>query len=410
MRVSAARERILPSARGRFEVREGAASVTVVGVKTWFVGALVVTCGACADSFSIDDVRRDAEVPDVAVSDDARADVEPIGRWRELAEAYCAGLARCPLHAEAGSLADHLDVAWCSARVERELQQAWPSLSDDASVDVCVATLRSRCPFEDERRGDRSSPLLPGCEPLYPEAPVALGGECVHEQQCEPGASCSDGVEFGCDDGTFRCVDRGGDCRSDLQCVPSEEPVRSVCSEFRCVLERVEARAEDEPCELDLRESPPRRDVCRDGLVCGLNERLWGPTHTCRRPASVGERCRLASCAAGLLCVEAVCVSPTLGTQEGDECSIEHGVETCDERLGLVCVEGTCRRVTGEVDGLCPTRAGSALGCGDDARCRDGVCAALRPLGATCEAGFQCLSGACDRERATCVASCARDR
>jgi hypothetical protein len=41
------------------------------------------------------------------------------------------------------------------------------------------------------------------------------------------------------------------------------------------------------------------------------------------------------------------------------------------------------------------------------------ACAALLPLGATCEAGFHCLSGACDRERATCVASCAlgeRDR
>lgn len=389
----------------------------------------MLALSGCGESYeiSVEDASREADASiDVDTMDGGLAPrdvgvIEAEPALVRLADAYCAGIALCPLAGEARALVDHLDPDWCRARLLPRLERVWTSLDDSSAVDTCARALASRCIDDVERRGGRRRELIPGCEALYPNEPLEDGAECVLHGQCGEGSTCSFGVEDGCDTSAAVCAPRPTECREDAHCPATDSPdTFNACvwdGGFVCFEVGLgDDVGGDEPCGSLFVDERPVLRACSEGWVCAFD----GDTRRCERPGEPGAVCNRSefvdTCGAGLLCVpetstgDGRCVVPPLGTDEGDACFMDGGIDTCDERTGLVCDDGTCRRVTGELGTVCSLSPGSTLRCVDGLRCQGGVCVErrLEPVGGSCRYGGDCASGACDRERGVCVAACAR--
>jgi len=325
----------------------------------------------------------------------ASGSVEPGELDGALATALCEYYARCGLDSD---YATHLDGGCASAVVAglrngvvaealAALEKGTVSYDADAMA-ACLADLASTpC----------SAPLSPDllCESavtgLVPEGgDCTLSVECAGDERCDgatcPG-QCVPRTEAGC------VVD--ADCPSGGQCMAAEGGAR-FC--------RALAR-QGEPCAY----SP----WCIPGLFCTTESGRQAEGSCEERPrAATGEACGPmpygTACAAGDVCAilgpgdptgwleQCVPVAdsggpcypgPEDGCPPGEYCPITTG------ELFAGTYSASCAPTVALGEGCTVDVFG--VGCGPLARCKDGICAALGELGATCTESGDCLSNSC---------------
>ncbi|UJR83369.1 Dickkopf N-terminal cysteine-rich domain-containing protein [Sandaracinus amylolyticus] len=214
---------------------------------------------------------------------------------------------------------------------------------------------------------------------------VAIGAACDETSECVGGARCEDGEcvmadpTANCEDDTTcgalttcepysaqQCVARGsvaigGACLVDEQCAPG-----AYCEGYSTCAARV---ATGEGCD--------RAAMCADGY-CDIGS----PTPTCLAPAAEGEGCDAPIghlgqvCADGLVCVASTCRPPP---PEGQPCGDQNECAT-----GLVCGAGNRCRTPIALGAACDVTAPQSP-CVAGAFCDEGTCAAARPASASCD-------------------------
>jgi hypothetical protein len=304
---------------------------------------------------------------------------------RSFAAAYCGVIARCfPNYYPSPTICE--DLYACSGRSTLRIPQA------DSVLTACTATIQAMtdCP---------SRPSVP-CS-LYTGA--AKEHESCQTAVCEPGLVCRYGDPSTCPV-CERLLPRGAacapsdTCESDYfcsattsKCEPFRRPNESCgenveCAIGQCVNGKCQPlRGEGEPCPTGL--ECGTGSGCRSG-VCTLLAALPGASCTSALPC-LGGVCENGICAA--VCVNGevragYCASNT-------ECSRD---ERCDPRT-LRCIP---RPQAGAPCSPVGNDCVPGLYCDPAARC-----VPLRPLGSVCNAGDQCVSNYCRRDR--CAPQCA---
>jgi len=199
-----------------------------------------------------------------------------------------------------------------------------------------------------------------GCRPAQPDQP----GECLTNDDCDPGAictisgcvdACTDDED--CPDGLV-CREAGDDGRR--LCVPRDEPAPVCVRNEDCMASGVECR--DGLCvPSDLCEA---EDDCADGEAC-IDGRCRPDDDVCRFNRE---------CADGRVCVDGRCVAECAGDDdcvEGEVCDLDTGFCTPAPPPP----PGTCTRDADCGDGEVCTDSRCVDGCRDDADCGEGrVC------------------------------------